>query len=62
MNSLSNIKTSGKLSGSWVSRFWKKVAKRIGGLFEPEEVEVTFKTKGKNSTYTYRKVDHKQVA
>lgn len=40
----------------------KKIISRISRLFEPEEVEVTFKVEGKNITYTYTKVEHKQVA
>lgn len=40
----------------------KKLTTRISRLFEPEEVEVTFKVEGKNVTYTYTKVQHKQVA
>jgi hypothetical protein len=35
---------------------------KISSLFEPEEVEVTFKVEGKQTKYTYTKVSHKQVA
>ena len=42
--------------------FFKKLGTKITGLFEPEEVEVTFKVEGKNVNYTYTKVAHKQVA
>jgi hypothetical protein len=43
-------------------RFFKKIGSKIAGLFEPEEVEVTFKTEGKKVSYTYTKVNQKQVA
>jgi len=42
--------------------FLKLMAEKINNMFRPEEVEVTFKTDGKNATYTYIKVDEKQVA
>jgi hypothetical protein len=50
----------GKLST--ISLFFKKLGNKITGLFEPEEVEVTFKVEGKKVSYTYTKVPHKQVA
>lgn len=40
----------------------KKLIGKVARLFEPEEVEVTFKVEGKNVTYTYTKVNPKQVA
>lgn len=43
-------------------RFLKRIADKIAALFEPEEVEVTFKVKGKKTSYTYTKVVNKQVA
>ncbi len=52
--------TTGKLDG--LSLFLKKLGHRIISLFEPEEVEVTFKVEGKKVSYTYTKVEHKQVA
>ncbi len=42
--------------------FFKKLGAKLVALFKPEEVEVTFNVKGKNITYTYTKVEHKQVA
>jgi hypothetical protein len=54
-------KTKSRMSTIIVD-FFKKVAGRIVGLFEPEEVEVTFQVKGKNTIYTYTKVEAKQVA
>ncbi len=45
-----------------LSGFFKKLSTRISKLFQPEEVEVTFKVEGKNITYTYTEVEHKQVA
>lgn len=45
-----------------ISGLFKKLANRIYDLFKPEEVEVTFKVDGKNTTYTYTKVPQKQVA
>jgi len=43
-------------------RFFGNIINRLKRLFEPEEVEVTFKMDGKNITYTYIKVEHKKVA
>jgi len=45
-----------------IGLFFKKLGSRIISLFEPEEVEVTFKVEGKKTSYTYTKVEHKQVA
>lgn len=42
--------------------FLKKIGSKITSLFTPEEVEVTFKVEGKKISYTYTKVEHKQVA
>ncbi len=41
-----------------VIHFLKNIAGKIICLFEPEEVEVTFKVNGKKTSYTY-KVTHK---
>ena len=41
-----------------VIHFLKNIAGKITCLFEPEEVEVTFKVEGKKTTYTY-KITHK---
>lgn len=40
----------------------KQIWNKISALFEPEEVEVTFKEEGRQISYTYTKVEHKQVA
>jgi hypothetical protein len=45
-----------------IRRLYKKLAKGIRNLFEPEEVEVTFKNEGKYRTYTYTKIESKRVA
>jgi hypothetical protein len=45
-----------------LTRFFKWIRKKISDLFEPEEVEVTFKQEGNKVSYTYTKVEHKQVA
>ena len=42
--------------------FLRKLGSKITALFKPEEVEVTFKVEGKKISYTYTKVEHKQVA
>lgn len=43
--------------------FFDDIIKKVSSLFEPEEVEVTFKEeKGKVVSYKYTKVDRKQVA
>lgn len=61
MKPQTEVQKSPKASG--ISLFFKKLANRISSLFEPEEVEVTFReVKGKRVGYTYTKVTHKQVA
>lgn len=45
-----------------IKSIFRKLRAKVAGFFQPEEVEVTFSVKGKNITYTYTKVDHKQVA
>ncbi len=40
----------------------KKISNKVATLFQPEEVEVTFKEEGNTKSYTYIKVPHKQVA
>ncbi len=42
--------------------FFNRLKLKIAQLFEPEEVEVTFKQEGKTTRYTYTKVTHKQIA
>ncbi|MES2703326.1 MAG: hypothetical protein V4649_11840 [Bacteroidota bacterium] len=58
-NTKSNLEPA---KGNVLVNLVRKIAGKISGLFEPEEVEVTFKVEGKNVTYTYTKVAHKQVA
>ena len=62
MSSRSNISISSPAAGSFISRLITRIRKYIGRLFEPEEVEVTFRVDGKHVTYTYTKVEEKQVA
>ena len=45
-----------------VVRIFQKLSGMVVGLFEPEEVEVTFKEEGNKSSYTYTKVPQKQAA
>lgn len=54
-----NVSTS--MSNAFIL-FLKRIAGKIAGLFEPEEVEVTFKVTGNKTSYTYTKVENKQVA
>ena len=42
--------------------FFKRFVSKIVRLFEPEEVEVTFRVTGKTTSYTYTKIEEKQVA
>lgn len=62
MNSTSKMRNSYAAKGSWIAVFFKGLGHKIVGLFEPEEVEVTFKVEGNKTTYTYTKVSQKQVA
>ncbi|MBX2904552.1 MAG: hypothetical protein KF744_00850 [Taibaiella sp.] len=62
MNTRSNISISSPAAGTPFSRFFGKIARYVRHLFEPEEVEVTFHVEGKHVTYTYTKVEEKQVA
>ena len=43
-------------------RLFQKLSGMVVGLFEPEEVMVTFKEEGDKTSYTYTKVHQKQVA
>ena len=46
-----------------INALYSKIRSKVTGLFEPEEVEVTFEEDhGKVVSYTYTKVSHKQVA
>ncbi len=48
---------------SFLTMLFRKLQKKASGMFEPEEVEVTFEEdQGKIVRYTYTKVSHKQVA
>lgn len=62
MSSAGNIFYQRPRKTNQLMQLLKKIISRISRLFEPEEVEVTFKVEGKNITYTYTKVEHKQVA
>jgi hypothetical protein len=62
MNSLSNYRSNTRPTRPSFSDLFRKFTKRVVALFEPEEVEVTFKKEGNNITYTYTKVTDKQVA
>ncbi len=42
--------------------FFKRLGRKVADLFQPEEVEVTFKEEGSTRSYTYTKVSQKQVA
>ena len=57
-----DLKLSKRGSTDGLSQLIRKIRGKITGLFEPEEVEVTFKNEGKTMSYTYTKVPHKQVA
>jgi hypothetical protein len=46
---------------SVLARMFKKLGGKISGIFEPEEVEVTFKSEGNKVSYTYTKVRHELV-
>ena len=54
--------TPSKGISNGIAIFFKKLGSKIISLFEPEEVEVTFKVEGKKVSYTYTKVSQKQVA
>ncbi len=43
-----------------LSRLFKTLRSRIASLFEPEEVEVTFKVEGNKMSYTYTKISEEQ--
>jgi len=45
-----------------VVRIFQRLGGMVVGLFEPEEVEVTFKEEGDKSSYTYTKVHQKHAA
>ncbi len=62
MNRSSVVRSRYRGIRSGIAAFFRKLIDRIADLFQPEEVEVTFEKKGNNITYTYTKVNHKQVA
>ena len=62
MNTESKLTISSPAAGTPLSRFFSRVARYVRHLFEPEVVEVTFHVEGKHVTYTYTKVEEKQVA
>ena len=63
-----NVMEEGRMSASGAQQTGKpgllrRLWARIAGLFEPEEVEVTFTQQGDKISYTYTKVQHhKQLA
>jgi hypothetical protein len=59
MNELKD-KEQGKLQK--IKVIFKLIGNKLFGLFEPEEVEVTFNREGSRITYTYTKVAQKRVA
>lgn len=62
MNSTSKMRNSSAGKGSWIAILFRSLGHKVATLFEPEEVEVTFKVEGNKTTYTYTKVTQKQVA
>lgn len=62
MNTESKTTISSTAPGKPVSRLFSRIARYVRHLFEPEVVEVTFHVEGKHVTYTYTKVEEKQVA
>jgi hypothetical protein len=61
MKTIQNEGTGLKGTGR-LAMFFTRLKDKITYLFEPEEVEVTFRREGGKITYTYTKVSHKQVA
>ena len=57
-----NVELGNKPAANMIKRLLKKVRERIISLFEPEEVEVTFKVDGEKVRYTYTKIHHHKVA
>jgi len=62
MNTQSKTTISSPAAGTQVSRLFTRIARYVRQLFEPEVVEVTFHVEGRHVTYTYTKVEDKQVA
>lgn len=62
MSNRSEITISSPAAGSFISRLISKARRHISRLFEPEVVEVTFHVEGTHVTYSYTKVEEKQVA
>jgi|GEM_PF-5886965 len=62
MKSVSGTGKKNPSGGFWLTDAARWLRRNISDLFKPEEVEVTFKVEGDNVTYTYTKVNEKQVA
>ena len=62
MKAMKNKSKSSMGSRKPVVLFFKRLLRSMSEMFQPEEVEVTFKGEGNHTTYTYTKVEHKQVA
>jgi hypothetical protein len=45
-----------------IPALFRLIRSRIAALFEPEEVEVNWKTDGNRTVYTFTRIAHKQVA
>ena len=58
MNTIQHAGFGGEKANKF-ARFFKDLKDKISHLFEPEEVEVTFRRDGNKITYTYTKVAHK---
>ncbi len=62
MKSVSGTGKKNPPGSFWLTDAARWLRRNISDLFKPEEVEVTFKVEGDNVTYTYTKVNEKQVA
>jgi hypothetical protein len=62
MKSTSKMRNGSASKGSWIAILFRSLGHKVVSLFEPEEVEVTFKVEGNKTTYTYTKVTQKKVA
>ena len=62
MNPKSKRNLSNADKPNLVVRIFQKLSGMVVGLFEPEEVEVTFKEEGNKTSYSYTKVPQKQAA
>jgi hypothetical protein len=57
-----NVAPEVRESATGLVGLFTRTKNAISRLFDLEEVEVTFKQKGRKTSYTYTKVTHKQVA